>query len=118
VVNGCRAGGPAVRAACGGDQERRPERQPGCLVAAVMAEGAVMVVIVGNGTRGSSHLHASRQSLTSRSKRVDRLVTKTLDLRDLRLVGRFDYFQVPPSQRLWIWEDDLEQARQDLDLPT
>jgi hypothetical protein len=33
-----------------------------------------------------------------------------MDLRDLRLVGRFDYFQVPPSQRLWIWEDDLEQA--------
>jgi hypothetical protein len=41
-----------------------------------------------------------------------------VDLRDLRLVGRFDYFQVPPSQRLWIWEDDLPQARQDLDLPT
>jgi hypothetical protein len=34
-----------------------------------------------------------------------------VDLCDLRLVGRFDYFQVPPSQRLWIWEDDLEQAR-------
>jgi hypothetical protein len=41
-----------------------------------------------------------------------------VDLRDLRLVGRFDDFQVPPSQRLWIWEDDLEPARQDLDLPT
>jgi hypothetical protein len=41
-----------------------------------------------------------------------------VDLGDLRLVGKFDYFQVPPSQRLWIWEDDLPQARQDLDLPT
>jgi hypothetical protein len=41
-----------------------------------------------------------------------------VDLRDLRLVGRFDDIQVPPSQRLWIWEDDLEQARQALDLPT
>jgi endonuclease YncB( thermonuclease family) len=41
-----------------------------------------------------------------------------VDLRDLRLVGKFDYFQVPPSQRLWIWEDDLEQGRQALDLPT
>jgi hypothetical protein len=36
---------------------------------------------------------------------------------DLRLVGRFDYFQVPPSQRLWIWEDDLPQAKADLGLP-
>jgi hypothetical protein len=41
-----------------------------------------------------------------------------VDLRDLQLVGKFDYFQVPPSQRLWIWEDDLPQAREDLDLPT
>jgi hypothetical protein len=32
-------------AACGGDQERRPERQPVCPVAAAMPEGAVMVVI-------------------------------------------------------------------------
>jgi hypothetical protein len=29
-----------------------------------------------------------------------------VDLRDLRLVGRLDYLQVPPSQRRWIWEDD------------
>jgi endonuclease YncB( thermonuclease family) len=40
-----------------------------------------------------------------------------VDLRDLRLVGKYDYFPVPPSQRLWIWEDDLDQARRDLDLP-
>jgi endonuclease YncB( thermonuclease family) len=40
-----------------------------------------------------------------------------VDLRDLRLVGKHDYFQVPPSQRLWIWEDDLAQATPDLALP-
>jgi hypothetical protein len=40
-----------------------------------------------------------------------------VDPRDLRLVGKFDYFQVPPSQRLWIWEDDLAQAKLDLALP-
>ena len=40
-----------------------------------------------------------------------------VDLRDLQLVGKFDYFQVPPSQRLWIWEDDLPQAKADLALP-
>jgi hypothetical protein len=27
-----------------------------------------------------------------------------VDLRELRLVGKFDYFQIPPSQRLWICE--------------
>jgi endonuclease YncB( thermonuclease family) len=40
-----------------------------------------------------------------------------VDLRDPSLVGKFDYFQVPPSQRLWIWEDDLAQAKLDLALP-
>jgi hypothetical protein len=40
-----------------------------------------------------------------------------VDLRDLSLVGEFDYFQVPPSQRLWIWEVDLAQAKLDLALP-
>jgi endonuclease YncB( thermonuclease family) len=40
-----------------------------------------------------------------------------VDLRDLRLVGKFDYHEVPPSQRLWIWEDDLAQATLDLALP-
>jgi hypothetical protein len=39
-----------------------------------------------------------------------------VDLRDLRLVGKFDYFQVPPSQRLWIWEADLAAATRDLAL--
>jgi hypothetical protein len=38
-----------------------------------------------------------------------------VDLRDLSLVGKFDYFQVPPSQRLWIWED-VAQATSDLGL--
>ena len=31
-------------------------------------------------------------------------------------VGKFDYFGVPPSQRLWIWENDLAQAKLDLAL--
>jgi endonuclease YncB( thermonuclease family) len=39
-----------------------------------------------------------------------------VDLSDLSLVGKFDYFQVPPSQRLWIWEADLAAATRDLDL--
>jgi hypothetical protein len=40
-----------------------------------------------------------------------------VDLRDLRVVGKFDYFRVPPSQRLWIWEVDLAAAIRDLALP-
>jgi endonuclease YncB( thermonuclease family) len=40
-----------------------------------------------------------------------------LDLRDLRLVGKYDYHQIPPGSRLWIWEDDLTAARRDLALP-
>jgi endonuclease YncB( thermonuclease family) len=40
-----------------------------------------------------------------------------VDLRDLHLVGKFDYHQVPPSQRLWIWELDLAAATRDLALP-
>ena len=39
-----------------------------------------------------------------------------VDLRDLSIVGKFDFFNVPPSHRLWIWEDDLEQAKKDLNL--
>lgn len=40
-----------------------------------------------------------------------------VDLRDLSTVGLFDYYKVPPSQRLWIWQDDYDRARIDLDLP-
>ena len=51
------------------------------------------------------------QQLTARRRRSPGAYQRhCVDLRDLRLVGRFDYFQVPPSQLLWIWEDDLEQA--------
>lgn len=39
-----------------------------------------------------------------------------VDLRTLTEVGKFGYFEVPPSQRLWIWETDLDQARRDLGL--
>ncbi|MGW7303406.1 hypothetical protein [Streptomyces sp. NPDC054829] len=37
-----------------------------------------------------------------------------VDLRTLTEVGLFGYHRVPPQHRLWIWEDDLEQARNDL----
>ncbi|MFG2003716.1 thermonuclease family protein [Spirillospora sp. NPDC048911] len=40
-----------------------------------------------------------------------------VDLRDLRMVGEFGYHEVPPHRRLWIWKDDLNQAREDLKLP-
>ncbi|WP_436763154.1 hypothetical protein [Streptosporangium sp. V21-05] len=37
-----------------------------------------------------------------------------VDLRGLNEVGLYGYHQVPPAQRLWIWSDDLDQARRDL----
>ncbi|MFI7643403.1 hypothetical protein [Nonomuraea sp. NPDC049400] len=39
-----------------------------------------------------------------------------VDLRNMTEVGLFGYHQVPPTQRLWIWATDLEQARKDLPL--
>lgn len=39
-----------------------------------------------------------------------------VDLRDLNLRGRFDWSDVPGWARLWIWEEDLEQAGADLGL--
>jgi endonuclease YncB( thermonuclease family) len=39
-----------------------------------------------------------------------------VDLRTLTEVGLYGYHQVPPQHRLWIWEDDLEQARTDLSI--
>jgi endonuclease YncB( thermonuclease family) len=39
-----------------------------------------------------------------------------VDLRDLTLRGRFDWADVPGWARLWIWPEDLPQARIDLGL--
>lgn len=39
-----------------------------------------------------------------------------VDLRSLRIVGKFGFNKVPPSLRLWVWEADLPQARVDLGL--
>jgi endonuclease YncB( thermonuclease family) len=37
-----------------------------------------------------------------------------VDLREMREVGLFKFHEVPPCYRLWIWKDDIIQARQDL----
>ena len=39
-----------------------------------------------------------------------------VDLRNLNVVGKFDFYKVPPCYRLWIWEKDIEQAKIDLKL--
>jgi endonuclease YncB( thermonuclease family) len=39
-----------------------------------------------------------------------------VDLRTLREVGKHGFFSVPPCYRLWIWEEDIQQARIDLGL--
>ncbi|MGQ0740041.1 MAG: hypothetical protein ACT4OJ_13400 [Bacteroidota bacterium] len=30
-----------------------------------------------------------------------------VDLRNMKVVGKFDFYKVPPSDRLWIWERDF-----------
>ena len=39
-----------------------------------------------------------------------------IDLRNLNIVGKYGFNNVSPPYRLWIWNDDLEQARVDLGL--
>ncbi len=39
-----------------------------------------------------------------------------VDLRTLRVVGKFGFYRVPPPYRLWVWEADIEQATRDLGL--
>ncbi|MGD1838071.1 MAG: thermonuclease family protein [Nitrososphaeraceae archaeon] len=39
-----------------------------------------------------------------------------IDLRNLNIVGKYDFHKVPPCYRLWIWEKDIEQAKIDLEL--
>lgn len=34
-----------------------------------------------------------------------------VDLRTLRIVGKFGFPAVPPSLRLWVWQDDMAEAR-------
>jgi hypothetical protein len=39
-----------------------------------------------------------------------------IDLRSLQIVGRYEYFHVPPTRRLWVWPTDLVEARRTLGL--
>lgn len=39
-----------------------------------------------------------------------------VDLRTLRIVGKYGFPAVPPSLRLWVWQGDLAEARVALDL--
>ena len=39
-----------------------------------------------------------------------------VDLANLKLVGKYDFYKVLPPHRLWIWEKDLEKAKGDLGL--
>lgn len=39
-----------------------------------------------------------------------------VDLRSLKVVGKFGFNKVPPSLRLWVWAKDLKKAKKDLGL--
>jgi hypothetical protein len=37
-----------------------------------------------------------------------------VDLRTMKLVGKFDFHKVPPSDRFWIWEDDWKKNKTEI----
>lgn len=37
-----------------------------------------------------------------------------VDLRTMKMVGKFDFYKVPPFDRLWIWEDDWKKSKQQI----
>ena len=39
-----------------------------------------------------------------------------VDLRDKTVKGKFGFYDIPPPYRMWIWEKDLSEAIQNLDL--
>lgn len=39
-----------------------------------------------------------------------------IDLRNLKIMGKFGFYDVPPCYRLWVWEEDLDLAKLDLGL--
>jgi endonuclease YncB( thermonuclease family) len=39
-----------------------------------------------------------------------------VDLRSLKIVGLYGFYNIPPCYRMWVWEDDLEEATENLNL--
>lgn len=39
-----------------------------------------------------------------------------VDLRNLKTVGKYGFYRVPPCYRLWVWGEDIDKAQQDLSL--
>ena len=39
-----------------------------------------------------------------------------VDLSNLKIVGKYDFYKVDPSHRLWIWEKDIDKAKVDLNI--
>jgi hypothetical protein len=41
-----------------------------------------------------------------------------VDLRSLKVVGLYGFYRIPPCYRMWVWEDDLEETTESLNLLT
>jgi len=39
-----------------------------------------------------------------------------VDLRNRRILGKYDFYKIDPPYRLWVWQENLEQAKADLGL--
>jgi endonuclease YncB( thermonuclease family) len=59
---------------------------------------------------------AANDESTSEKLLSDAFQRICVDLRSKKIVGKFQFANVPPPYRLWIWEQDQSQARQDLGL--
>ncbi|GAB2841189.1 hypothetical protein GCM10022221_45630 [Actinocorallia aurea] len=72
-------------------------------------------LLVGYEYRACVKLGSAR--LTDPAKAVEQAYQRVcVDLRTLTEVGLYGYHAVPVQHRLWIWQDQLAQARQDLNL--
>jgi endonuclease YncB( thermonuclease family) len=58
---------------------------------------------------------------TNDGSAADKLIAKAfqrvcVDLRTKRILGKFGFGDIPPPYRLWVWENDLLKAKEDLGL--
>ncbi|MEV6158472.1 hypothetical protein AB0L53_49905 [Nonomuraea sp. NPDC052129] len=58
------------------------------------------------------------KNLIDPAKTIDKAYRRVcIDLQNLQNVGLYGYHQVPPQHRLWIWQDQIQQASHALGLP-
>jgi len=70
-------------------------------------------LLLGYEFRACIKLGTARTAASGLSSAFQRIC---VDLRSLKIVGKYGFHTVPPSYRLWVWEEDLDKAQKDLGL--